>query len=124
MSYNLKQSTPKILYYKINTEETKFQNKIKNPSQKSTKMVNIRVTDEELLEIENKSKMAGMSKTDFIKKAVKEAVIYNIDSKIVEKIVVLQERINQLEVGEKKQANQVNSEFNSIKDDIFKMLGG
>jgi len=68
--------------------------------------------------------MAGMSKTDFIKKAVKEAVIYNIDSKIVEKIVVLQERINQLEVGEKKQANQVNSEFNSIKDDIFKMLGG
>ena len=65
-----------------------------------------------------------MSKTDFIKKAVKEAVIYNIDSKIVEKIVVLQERINQLEVGEKKQANQVNSEFNSIKDDIFKMLGG
>ena len=64
------------------------------------------------------------SKTDFIKKAVKEAVIYNIDSKIVEKIVVLQERINQLEVGEKKQANQVNSEFNSIKDDIFKMLGG
>ena len=122
MSYNLKQSTPKILYYKINTEETKFQNKIKKPSQKSTKMVNIRVTDEELLEIENKSKMAGMSKTDFIKKAVKEAVI--IDSKIVEKIVVLQERINQLEVGEKKQANQVNSEFNSIKDDIFKMLGG
>ena len=48
MSYNLKQSTPKILYYKINTEETKFQNKIKKPSQKSTKMVNIRVTDEEL----------------------------------------------------------------------------
>lgn len=34
MSYNLKQSTPKILYYKINTEETKFQNKIKKPSQK------------------------------------------------------------------------------------------
>ena len=51
MSYNLKQSTPKILYYKINTEETKFQKKIKKPSQKSTKMVNIRVTDEELLDL-------------------------------------------------------------------------
>lgn len=110
-----KKNKLKIIYSKNYTEEASLENKYKKEVKSSERVITIRVT-EEFCDITMKSKAAGMSKTEFIKQAVKNSDIKFVDSEIVSKIVELDEKVNQLSCKEKE---TVRAEVNSIKDKIF-----
>lgn len=111
-----KKNQLKIIYSKNYMEEASLENKYKKEVKSSERVITIRVTEEEFCDITIKSKAAGMSKTEFIKQAVKNSEIKFVDSEIVSKIVELDEKVNQLSCKEKEAAR---AELNDVKDEIF-----
>lgn len=111
-----KKNRLQIIYSKNYTEEVSLENKYKKEVKNSERVITIRVTEEEFCDITVKSKAAGMSKTEFIKQAVKNSDIKSVDPVIISKFVELDEKVNQLRCKEKE---AVRAEVNSIKDEIF-----
>lgn len=111
-----KKNQLQIIYSKNYMEEASLENKYKKEVKNSERAITIRVTEEEFCDITIKSKAAGMSKTEFIKQAVKNSDIKFVDSEIVSKIVELDEKVNQLSCKEREAAR---AEVNSIKNEIF-----
>ena len=110
-----KKNKLKIIYSKNYTEEASLENKYKKEVKSSERVITIRVT-EEFCDITIKSKAAGMSKTEFIKQAVKNSDIKFVNPVIISKIVELDDKVNQLSCKEREAAR---AEVNSIKDEIF-----
>lgn len=111
-----KKNQLKIIYSKNYMEEASLENKYKKEVKSSGRVITIRVTEEEFCDITIKSKAAGMSKTEFIKQAVKNSDIKFVNPVIISKIVELDEKVNQLSCKEKE---TVRAEVNSVKDEIF-----
>lgn len=111
-----KKNQLKIIYSKNYTEEAGLENKYKKELKNSERVITIRVTEKEFCDITIKSQAAGMSKTEFIKQAVKNSNIKFVDPVIISKIVELDEKVNQLRCKGKE---TVRAEVNSIKDEIF-----
>ena len=124
MTDNRKKDTLKQLYYKINTEDEKTQNKYKprnkqKKTSKAIKRLSIRYTEDEYEIIEKKTKEAGISKAAWIKRTSIGNVVKNVNPAFITDIVEMDNILTQATLDKNDKAKLLRIKFNELKDKFF-----
>lgn len=110
-----------IIYYKNNTEQEKLQNKYKSKKRKATKRLNLRISEEDYIYIDNKSAASAMSKGEFLIYGAKQLNTEKNNRAIIPAIVKIDELVNKLPAEEK---NKIRPLFNELKDNFYGSFNG
>lgn len=110
-----------IIYYKNNTEQEKLQNKYKSKKRKDTKRLNLRISEEDYIYIDNKSAASAMSKGEFLIYGAKQLNTEKNNRAIIPAIVKIDELVNKLPAEEK---NKVRPLLNELKDNFYGSFNG
>lgn len=105
-----------IIYYKNNTEQEKLQNKYKSKKRKATKRLNLRISEEDYIYIDNKSAASAMSKGEFLIYVAKQLNTEKNNRAIIPAIVKIDELVNKLPAEEK---NKIRPLLNELKDNFY-----
>lgn len=116
-----KQNKLQIIYYKNNTEQEKLQNKYKSQKRKATKRLNLRISEEDYIYIDNKSAASAMSKGEFLIYGAKQLNTEKNNRAIIPAIVKIDELVNKLPAEEK---NKIRPLFNELKDNFYGSFNG
>ena len=115
------QNKLQIIYYKNNTEQEKLQNKYKSQKRKATRRLNLRISEEDYIYIDNKSAVSGMSKGEFLIYGAKQLNTEKNNRAIIPAIVKIDELINKLPAEEK---NKIRPLLNELKDNFYGSFNG
>lgn len=115
------QNKLQIIYYKNNTEQEKLQNKYKSQKRKATKRLNLRISEEDYIYIDNKSAASAMSKGEFLIYGAKQLNTEKNNRAIIPAIVKIDELVNKLPAEEK---NKIRPLFNELKDNFYGSFNG
>lgn len=110
-----------IIYYKNNTEQEKLQNKYKSKKRKATKRLNLSISEEDYIYIDNKSAILGMSKGEFLIYGAKQLNTEKNNRAIIPAIVKIDELVNKLPAEEK---NKIRPLLNELKDNFYGSFHG
>lgn len=110
-----------IIYYKNNTEQEKLQNKYKSKKRKATKRLNLRISEEDYIYIDNKSAASAMSKGEFLIYGAKQLNTEKNNRAIIPAIVKIDELVNKLPAEEK---NKIRPLLNELKDNFYGSFNG
>lgn len=110
-----------IIYYKNNTEQEKLQNKYKSKKRKATKRLNLRISEEDYIYIDNKSAASAMSKGEFLIYGARQLNTEKNNRAIIPAIVKIDELVNKLPAEEK---NKIRPLFNELKDNFYGSFNG
>lgn len=110
------QNKLQIIYYKNNTEQEKLQNKYKSQKRKATKRLNLRISEEDYIYIDNKSAASAMSKGEFLIYGAKQLNTEKNNRAIIPAIVKIDELVNKLPAEEK---NKIRPLLNELKDNFY-----
>lgn len=110
-----------IIYYKNNTEQEKLQNKYKSKKRKATKRLNLRISEEDYIYIDNKSAASAMSKSEFLIYGAKQLNTEKNNRAIIPAIVKIDELVNKLPAEEK---NKIRPLLNELKDNFYGSFNG
>lgn len=110
-----------IIYYKNNTEQEKLQNKYKSKKRKATRRLNLRISEEDYIYIDNKSAISGMSKGEFLIYGAKQLNTEKNNRAIIPAIVKIDELVNKLPAEEK---NKIRPLLNELKDNFYGSFNG
>lgn len=115
------QNKLQIIYYKNNTEQEKLQNKYKSKKRKATKRLNLSISEEDYIYIDNKSAISGMSKGEFLIYGAKQLNTEKNNRAIIPAIVKIDELVNKLPAEEK---NKIRPLLNELKDNFYGSFNG
>jgi hypothetical protein len=115
------QNKLQIIYYKNNTEQEKLQNKYKSKKRKATKRLNLSISEEDYIYIDNKSAILGMSKGEFLIYGAKQLNTEKNNRAIIPAIVKIDELVNKLPAEEK---NKIRPLLNELKDNFYGSFHG
>lgn len=115
------QNKLQIIYYKNNTEQEKLQNKYKSQKRKATKRLNLRISEEDYIYIDNKSAASAMSKGEFLIYGAKQLNTEKNNRAIIPAIVKIDELVNKLPAEEK---NKIRPLLNELKDNFYGSFNG
>lgn len=115
------QNKLQIIYYKNNTEQEKLQNKYKSKKRKATKRLNLSISEEDYIYIDNKSAILGMSKGQFLIYGAKQLNTEKNNRAIIPAIVKIDELVNKLPAEEK---NKIRPLLNELKDNFYGSFHG
>lgn len=110
------QNKLQIIYYKNNTEQEKLQNKYKSQKRKATRRLNLRISEEDYIYIDNKSAVSGMSKGEFLISGAKQLNTEKNNRAIIPAIVKIDELVNKLPAEGK---NKIRPLVNELKDNFY-----
>lgn len=115
------QNKLQIIYYKNNTEQEKLQNKYKSKKRKATRRLNLRISEEDYIYIDNKSAISGMSKGEFLIYGAKQLNTEKNNRAIIPAIVKIDELVNKLPAEEK---NKIRPLLDEMKDNFYGSFHG
>lgn len=102
-------------------EQEKLQNKYKSKKRKATKRLNLSISEEDYIYIDNKSAILGMSKGEFLIYGAKQLNTEKNNRAIIPAIVKIDELVNKLPAEEK---NKIRPLLNELKDNFYGSFHG